>query len=177
MPTCLKCGAQNSDGSTFCANSACGAYLGWQQTPPPEINARPPGPKVVAQRHETKRVSLSVVMRPGSLSVAPGAAGECELTVRNSGMVVDQFTIAVIGPAAVWATATPSSLSLLPGTEGRVHIVIQPPRTAATSPGPTSLRIAVTSREDPAVMAVEEGLLTVGTFSEIAVGELVPQTS
>ncbi len=177
MPACLKCGAQNSDGSTFCANSACGAYLGWQQTPPPEIEARPPGPKVVAQRQDAKRIAVSAVMRPGSLNVAPGAAVGCEVTVRNSGTIVDQFTVAVVGPAAGWATVMPSSLSLFPGAEGTVRITIQPPRTSATPAAPMSLRITITSREDPAIKAVEEGLLTVGAFNEISVGELVPQTS
>jgi len=95
MPTCLNCGTQNSDGSTFCANASCGAYLGWQQAPPPEIEARPPGPKVAAQRQEARRIALSAVMRPGALAVTPGAAVGCEIAVRNSGTVVDQFTVAV----------------------------------------------------------------------------------
>ncbi len=47
----------------------------------------------------------AIVRLPVSVAdVEPGATVSLELTVRNTGTVVDQFSFEVLGGAAAWAT-------------------------------------------------------------------------
>lgn len=111
-----------------------------------------------------------------SVQVTPGATATLEVTVRNTGTVVDQFAIDVLGDAAAWAAADPPSLSLFPSAEGTTTIRFAPPRSAEIAAGAVPFGIRASSHEDPGGSAVEEGTVTVGTFSE-TFAELVPRTS
>jgi uncharacterized membrane protein len=52
------------------------------------------------------------------LAVEPGGTASVEITIRNSGSVVDQFTIDILGASSAWAAADPPTLSLFPGAQG-----------------------------------------------------------
>ena len=52
-----------------------------------------------------------------SVRVEPGAGASLEIRVRNTGQVVDQFSLDILGDAAPWTTVEPPSLSLFPGAE------------------------------------------------------------
>jgi hypothetical protein len=106
----------------------------------------------------------------------PGAEEVCPVTVRNTGTVVDEFTFAVLGEAAAWATVEPASLSLLPGAEGSTTVRFRPPRDATTPQGRVPFAVRVASKEDPQGSVVEEGSLDVGAFVDIS-AEVVPRTS
>jgi len=110
------------------------------------------------------------------LPVDPGEQVECHVTVRNEGSVVDAFTVEPLGQPESWATVDPAELPLLPGEEGVVTVRFTPPRTPATPSGSVSFALRVVSREDPTGNAVEEGLLEVGSFTEVG-AELLPRTS
>ena len=111
-----------------------------------------------------------------SVQVTPGASSTLEVTVRNTGTVVDQFTIDVLGDASAWATADPPVLSLFPATEETTTVRFAPPRSALIAAGPVAFGIRASSHEDPAGSAVEEGTVTVGAFQD-TVAELLPRTS
>jgi len=110
------------------------------------------------------------------LLVDPGGEVRGKLTVRNTGTVVDQFSLEVLGDAAGWASVEPASLSLFPGAEESATFVIRPPRLWSTHPGPTVLGLRAASREDPAGSVVEEATLEIGRFSETS-AEIIPRTS
>jgi len=110
------------------------------------------------------------------LLVDPGGEVRGQVTVRNTGTVVDQFSLEVLGDAAGWTTIEPASLSLFPGTEGSATFVIRPPRLWSTHPGPQALGIRAASKEDPAGSVVEEATLEIGPFSETS-AEVSPRTS
>jgi hypothetical protein len=76
------------------------------------------------------------------VEVAPGTRVSLELLVRNTGTVVDQFTVDVLGPAAAWARAEPPAVSLFPQAEETVTIVFAPPRLSSTTPGADAFRRA-----------------------------------
>src|SRR5205085_1351849 len=57
-------------------------------------------------------------LSPASVTVEPGRSATCTLRVRNTGTVVDQLTLDVLGDAAAWATVSPPTLSLFPGADG-----------------------------------------------------------
>ena len=110
------------------------------------------------------------------LPVEPGSEACYELTVRNAGTVVDAFTVEPLGETAPWTVVDPAQLPLFPGAEGTVTLRFRPPRAPSTRAGEVPWAVRVTSREDPSVTWVEEGMLNVAPFVAVA-AELAPQTS
>jgi hypothetical protein len=115
-------------------------------------------------------------LRQAVLAVEPGSEVATEIVVRNTGGVVDQFALDVIGDAAAWATVEPPSLSLFPNAEGTATVTFRPPRQPTTSPGAVTFGVRVRSTEDPVGSIVEEGTLQVGSFLAPS-AELIPRTS
>ena len=119
----------------------------------------------------------AVVRLPISVAdVEPGANISLELTVRNTGTVVDQFSFEVLGGAATWATFDPPTVSLFPQAEETIRATFAPPRATDTASGAIPFGIRVQSREDPEGSVVEEGTLNVGEFSEVT-AELTPHAT
>jgi hypothetical protein len=121
-------------------------------------------------------MGATVRLAADRLDVVPGAAATLTVTVRNTGTVVDQFEMTVLGDAAAWSTAEPDVLPLFPDAEGTVTIRFAPPRSPSLAAGAVSFGIRAGSHEDPAGSAVEEGTITVAPFTE-TFAELVPRTS
>lgn len=121
-------------------------------------------------------MGASVTLVTPAVAVEPGQSVSISVKVRNTGSVVDEFVLDVLGDAAAWASVEPPSISLFPGADGEATAVFRPPRAAATPAGVVPFGLRARSREDPAGSAVEEGSVEVGTFSE-PYAELVPRTS
>jgi hypothetical protein len=117
-----------------------------------------------------------VTLASKALEVVPGSVASCTVTVKNTGTVVDQFTIDVLGDPGAFASAEPPALSLFPGAEGSAVVSFAPPRNSSTPSGALPFGIRARSQEDPAGSAVEEGVLSVGSFTDIF-AELVPRSS
>jgi hypothetical protein len=122
------------------------------------------------------RMGSSASLDRSELTVEPGQEVSAQLRVRNNGSVVDQFTFAAVGDGAAWIDTEPATLSLFPGAEGAVTVNFRPPRSPNVRPGPTPFGVKVISTEDPDGSAVEEGVITVGTFADRSV-ELYPLTA
>jgi hypothetical protein len=110
------------------------------------------------------------------LIVEPGGVASVRVKVHNSGPVVDEFTVDVLGDAGPWAAAAPPMVRLFPGMEEVVTITFDPPRDAQTRAGAVPFAVRIQSREDPQGSTVEEGTLAVGAFAE-ASAELIPRNS
>lgn len=110
-----------------------------------------------------------------TVTVEPGQDTSCELKVRNSGDVVDQFTLDVVGDAEGWTVVEPKHINLLPSDEATVRVTFSPPRSSDVRAGPVSFGVRVRSREEPQTSFVEEGEVEVARFVEIG-AELVPAT-
>jgi hypothetical protein len=121
-------------------------------------------------------VGASVTLVTPAIAVEPGQSVSITVKVRNTGTVVDEFALDVLGDAAAWAVCQPATLSLFPGAEGEAKAVFSPPRAASTPSGVIPFGLRARSREDPAGSAVEEGSVQVGTFMDPR-AELVPRTS
>jgi hypothetical protein len=107
------------------------------------------------------------------LSVEPGQEVTCTVVVRNTGGVVDQFRIDVVGDAARFATVDTNAVNLMPATSIEVTVRFAPPRSPDVVAGTEAFAIRVTSQEDPRGSAVEEGVLEVLPFTDVAI-EIVP---
>ena len=110
------------------------------------------------------------------LTVTPGDEARTEITVRNTGRVVDAYRFEPLGPLAPWMRLEPESLALMPDGEGTVSVTFAPPRTAQLTAGELAWAVRVLPREDADGATVEEGVLEVAPFSEVT-SELRPRTS
>ena len=111
-----------------------------------------------------------------TLSVQPGGEASVRIRIQNSGTVVDEFMLQVLGDAAAWTTATPPTVSLFPGNDQIATITFRPPKTSQTRSEQIPFGIRVQSREDPAGSVVEEGTVSVGVFGDTT-AELIPRNS
>ena len=95
-------------------------------------------------------MGASVTLVTPAVAVEPGQSVIVAIKVRNTGTVVDEFGLDVLGDAAGWATVSPASLNLFPGAEGDAQAVFAPPRAASTPSGLVPFGLRARSREDPA---------------------------
>jgi hypothetical protein len=121
-------------------------------------------------------VGASVTLTAPAVAVDPGSEATLEFRLRNTGSVVDEFTLGILGDSAGWAAVVPPTISLFPGAEETGRIVFRPPRNASVPAGPMAFGLHAVSREDPAGSSVEEGTVQVGAFMD-PFAELVPRTS
>lgn len=121
-------------------------------------------------------MGVAVGFEAGHIQVAPGAESSAEVRIRNTGQVVDQFDLDVLGDAAGWIRVQPASINLLPGAEEVARIVAAPPRSPDVPAGEVTFALRVLSREDTAGSVIEELVAVVAPFTEIA-ADLVPRTS
>jgi hypothetical protein len=121
-------------------------------------------------------VGASITLTAEPVGVEPGGETSLAFRLRNTGTVVDEFNLSVLGDSAPWATVEPPSISLFPGTEDAGRIVFRPPRSAAVPAGPMAFGLHARSREDPGGSTAEEGVVEIAPFAE-PFAELVPRTS
>jgi hypothetical protein len=121
-------------------------------------------------------MGASATLSAPAVAVAPGEEAVIEIRVRNTGGVVDQLVLDVLGEAGSFAAVEPNLLNLFPGAEGTATIRFRPPRAAKTPAGAVAYAVRVWSKEDPEGSTVEEGRLDVGAFVDTN-AELLPRTS
>jgi hypothetical protein len=102
-----------------------------------------------------------------SVTAEPGAETSCTVRVRNTGMVVDQVLLDILGDAKPWTTVEPAQLNMLPGSDALAQIRFRPPRSSAVAAGIVPFAVRAMSSEDPAGSTIEEGVVEVGPFSDL----------
>jgi hypothetical protein len=110
------------------------------------------------------------------LRVEPGSTTTAKMLVRNTGQVVDQFSVDVVGNCAEWTTVEPKIVNLLPGADVEITVTFAPAKSPDVPAGVVPFGVRVLSREDPPGSAVAEGTIEVAPFSDVQV-ELVPKQS
>lgn len=111
-----------------------------------------------------------------TVSVEPGNVATVRVKVQNTGQIVDEFVVDVLGDAASWASSTPPMVRLFPGQEEVVTVTFRPARDAGVRSGDVPFAVRVQPRQEPQGSTVEEGIVSVGAFVE-AGAELVPKNS
>ena len=111
-----------------------------------------------------------------NVSVEPGNVGTVRAKIQNTGQIVDEFVVDVLGDASSWASSAPPFVRLFPGQEEVVTITFRPPRDANVRSGDLPFAVRVQPRTDPQGSTVEEGIVSVGAFVE-AGAELIPHNS
>jgi hypothetical protein len=118
-------------------------------------------------------VGVDIELAPAALTIAPGAEAVVTVRVRNTGEVVDQVELTVLGAPGEWSRVEPDRLNLLPGQQELVAVTLAPPRSWTVPAGEHPYAVQAASKEDPAGSDIEEGRVTVEPFQEL-VAELVP---
>ena len=121
-------------------------------------------------------MGVSVVLSRPEIPVQPGQATTSDVRIRNTGAVVDQFEIDVVGAAAEWTHVEPASVNLMPGEESTAQITFTPPRSSRVAEGAVPFALRVMSREDTAGSAIEEAVVDVAPYTDV-VAEILPRTS
>ncbi|WP_078859812.1 hypothetical protein [Streptomyces rubellomurinus] len=120
--------------------------------------------------------TTSAHLDPSTASVLPGEEAQLSLEVRNGGELVEAYRFEVLGPAGAWTVVDPETLSLYPGTAGRVVLKFRPPRESSTSAGPVAFGVRVLPQERPDEAVVPEGVVEVLPFDGLT-AELTPRMS
>jgi hypothetical protein len=137
--------------------------------------AVPPTPKAGADAPRARRVDsrhLGLTLNidgEREISVEPNATVFCQLTVKNTGTVVDRYVVQVLGDASRWARVEPAEVNLVPAAEAIVSVSFTPPRRPDVAAGMRPFRVVATSSESPQVTAFADGTVTVGSFNDTAV--------
>ncbi len=104
---CKKCGHHNQDGATFC--ESCKAFLEWT------------GERAV----EATKAGVKLLLVPTSRTVEPGAMGTFELSVQNTGSVVDSFELQIPDELRFTAKATSQADPQISAEEMAVVSVVE----------------------------------------------------
>jgi hypothetical protein len=112
-----------------------------------------------------------------SVSVVPGGEAEVPVTVRNAGDTVEAYRIEVLGVPAEWVTVEPATLNLYPAGSDTVTVTFRPPRSSRVDAGDVPFGVRVVPSEYPESVVVEEGVLTIEPFSEVAAQVQPPSRS
>jgi hypothetical protein len=121
-------------------------------------------------------MGVAVGFDAAQIPVTPGQEASVEVRVRNTGQVVDQIDLDILGDAKAWARVEPASVNLLPGAEQAVRLVLAPPRSATIAAGETTFALRAFSHEDTEGSVIHEAVALVAPFTEIA-ADIVPRTS
>lgn len=120
-------------------------------------------------------MGAQTVMTPPRLAVRPGAEATAQITVTNTGRVVDSFQLEVLGPAGMWSVCEPSAVSLLPGQSAVAQVFFRPPLRGDVAAGPLGFGVHARSQEDPNGSVVAEGVLDVEAVPLVS-AEISPRT-
>src|SRR5918995_1441597 len=102
-------------------------------------------------------MSVLVTLEQAAIDVDPGSSAEALVRIRNTGQIVDRFTVLVLGDAAAWTTVAPAAVSLFPGAEEAVRLTFAPPRGSTPRAGRMVFGVRVRAAENPSDSVVEEG--------------------
>ncbi|WP_428962781.1 COG1470 family protein [Micromonospora fluostatini] len=112
-----------------------------------------------------------------AVSVAPGGEAEVPVTVRNAGDTVEAYQIEILGVPDEWVTVEPPTLTLYPAGSDTVVVTFRPPRSSRVDAGNRTFGVRVVPAEYPDSALVEEGVLTVEPFYEVAAQVQPPSRS
>ena len=111
---------------------------------------------------EQRRIGIHV--EETEYSIAPAGNTSIDVTLRNNGLEDDTFALTVGGISASWiSTATPT-VTLEPGEEKEITLIIQAPPLTESSVGQHPVKIRATSKKVPNQYAEIELTLTVAAL-------------
>ena len=156
----------------------------WRGCPIGQPGWPPPGAPSAARTDLARRpcahsfglMGAEATLRPGRLPVAPGGEAVAEISVKNTGLVVDSFALSVLGDGRGLGVLRAGAHLPVPGP-GRHRAGRYPPRRCDSGlpHGPLPFAVRVASSEDPPGSVVEEGVLDISPMSLVTT-DMSPRT-
>ncbi len=122
------------------------------------------------------RVSTVAQLEMESVTVEAGSQVSVPLNVKNTGEVVEDYLIDIVGVPSAWTTVEPARFTLYPGTSQVASVDIHPPRSSEVPAGRLQFGVHVVPTEHPDQAVVPEAVVEVLPYLETT-AELVPRTS
>src|SRR5438094_8996109 len=97
--------------------------------------------------YDASAMAATATLASKAVTVTPGGEAVTEVRVRNSGTVVDQFTLAVLGDASAWAIVEPAVVPLFPGADAVARTQCKPPTSSSVPARAVPFAIRATSAE------------------------------
>jgi len=98
------------------------------------------------------------------LEVGAGESTETSIIIKNQSQIVDQFAIKVDGLDPTWWTLSTASVSLFPGDQDEVKLIIRPPKEAESRAGSYPFQVKVVSQANTQDFTIAEGYLVLKGF-------------
>lgn len=111
---------------------------------------------------------VSMVLENNQYSVTPGSSVEIPILLRNNGLEVDHFRLAIENLPTSWLTTSTPVVRLEPGEERTLSFVIKPPRSPSSRAGRNPFTIRMLSQLDPSDRAEAECTLTIGAYTQFS---------
>jgi hypothetical protein len=106
-------------------------------------------------------VSLRAELADAEIVIAPGGEAVRFLRVRNIGDDTASASLLPAGPAQGWTIIDPPTVTLHPGAEETVRLLLRPPRSPLVAAGPSPFTVRVVSHENPDETVVVDSIVTV----------------
>jgi len=107
---------------------------------------------------------IGIQIEETELSIAPAGNTTIDIALRNLGLEADTFALTVRGISASWiSTATPT-VTLEPGEEKKITLIIQAPPLPESNVGQHPIKIRATSKKVPSQYTEIDLTLTVATL-------------
>lgn len=111
--------------------------------------------------------TLQLTGLPQSIDSAPGALRNITLTLTNASAIVDQFAIALAGLDDGWYAVRPDTVTLFPGTQGQVEVIVHPPEGTASTSGAYPIEVTVIPVSAPEARATFSSVVTVAKVGQL----------
>lgn len=121
-------------------------------------------------------MSTTAQLQPESVSVEAGGFVAIPLSVTNSGEVVEDYQVSIVGVPSEWTTVEPSHFTLYPGTAQDATVEIRPPRSSAVPAGEFRFGVHVVPTEHPDQAVVPEAVVELLPYVDMT-AEIVPRTT
>ncbi len=129
-----------------------------------------------ARSRDSGRVTTVALLETDSVQVEAGQYAALPLNVSNTGDVVEDYVLDIVGVPAAWATVEPARFTLYPGTSQTAMVHLRPPRSSQVPAGEQRFGVHVVPTEHPELAVVPEAVVEVLPFLETT-AELVPRIS
>lgn len=121
------------------------------------------------------RHAIIVSLAPTMLILKPNMEQvELLLDVRNAGDVVDQYRVEIDGIDPSWYTITVPKVSLFPGDNAQIPILVNAPKGAKLTAGQYPFEVRVISQDSPTTIVSANGVILVEAMSDFQV-EMEPR--
>jgi hypothetical protein len=124
---------------------------------------------VVAARAEEEKPALTLVLDPPTTEVDPGETVGVQVQLLNRSLGSGPFRLSVEGLSEGWSTFAANDLTVQPGGQGVVLLLLHPPRRSQTAARQYDFEVRATAQDEPGLTAAIAATLIVQPYTALFV--------